>query len=179
MNTRIGAETAARVREHWGDILRSLAEGELVGPLCARLDLKPEWLRAYRQWEPNARQEWELAREQSADAFAEKALSLAMNPVQVIPQEGKEPLIMRIDPANARNAIDTLKWAARIRNPRLYSDKNTLDINVKTVDLTRIISDANARLAAARNPELAARAAGAVDAEILTLALPSALKDLF
>jgi hypothetical protein len=46
--------------------------------------------------------------------------------------------------------VDTLKWAARIRNPRLYGDKAQLDVNVRTLDLTRIISDAQARLAASR-----------------------------
>ena len=151
MNTRIGAETAARVATAWPEILRALAAGELVGKACARLGLKPEWLYAYRAQVHGARQEWEDARESSADAFAEEAVEVARNPVQVIPQgDGVEPLIVRVDPGHARNLVDTLKWAARIRNPRLYGDKAQLDVNVRTVDLTRIISDANARLAAAR-----------------------------
>ena len=132
-------------------MLRTLAQGGLVGKACERLGINPEWLYSYRAQVPGARQEWEDAREGSADAFAEQALGMALEPVQVIPQgEGKEPLIVRLEPAHARNAIDTLKWAARIRNPRLYGDKAQLDVNVRTVDLTRIISDANARLAAAR-----------------------------
>jgi hypothetical protein len=43
--------------------------------------------------------------------------------------------------------VDTLKWACAKRNPRTYSEKAQLDVNVKTLDLTRIISEANARLA--------------------------------
>ena len=160
MTTRISEQTRAEIRSAWPAIIEGLAAGELVHVLLARLALKPEWLRAYRSSEPNARQEWDDAREQSADSFAEKALDMALNPAQVInPGErgnetGTQPLIIRVDPAHARNAIDTLKWAARIRNPRLYSDKAQLDVNVRTVDLTRIISEANARLANGRAPRI-------------------------
>jgi hypothetical protein len=55
---------------------------------------------------------------------------------------------------HARTRIDTLKWAARVRNPRVYSEKQTVDLNVRSVDLTAIIRDANARLAQAREPRL-------------------------
>ncbi|HEY5636269.1 MAG TPA: hypothetical protein VIS77_05155, partial [Burkholderiales bacterium] len=72
-----------------------------------------------------------------------------------------------LDPAHARMRVDTLKWAARIRNPRLYGDKAQLDVNVRTVDLTRIIEAANARLAAAQ----AARAGHVVEGTLVRRAL--------
>lgn len=154
MTTRISEETRARITALWPDILNELAAGAFVVPMLARLGLKEEWLRAYRVGNPTAATEWANAREQSGDAFAERALEMALNPCQVIPskEEGGQPLIIKIDPAHARNAIDTLKWAARVRNPRTYGDKAQLDISVKTVDLTRIISEANARLARGRAP---------------------------
>lgn len=155
MAIRISDATRARITEVWPQILSRLADGEFIGPLLAQFGLKPDWLRAYRAENPVAYKEWAAAREESGDAFAERALEMALNPVQVIPQEdGKEPLVIKVDPAHARNAIDTLKWAARIRNPRAYSDKAQLDVNVRTVDLTRIIEEANARLAAGRAPRI-------------------------
>jgi hypothetical protein len=36
----------------------------------------------------------------------------------------------------------------------VYSEKQTVDLNVRSVDLTAIIRDANARLAQAREPRL-------------------------
>jgi hypothetical protein len=158
MGTSIGDETRAKVKAQWQFILTELEAGALVAPLLARLGLKPEWIRAYYAGDAQARQEWADARERSGDAFADRALEIALNPCQIIPpgekgnEKGNEPLIIPFEPAHARNAIDTLKWAARVRNPRAYSDKAQLDINVKTVDLTRIISEANARLARGRQP---------------------------
>lgn len=158
MTTRIGDELRAKIAALWPDILNELAAGAFVAPMLARLGLKPEQLRGFYATDPLARQQWADAREQSGDAFAERALEMALHPCQIInPGEkgnetGTQPLIIPVEPAHARNAIDTLKWAARVRNPRTYSDKAQLDINVKTVDLTRIINEANARLARGRAP---------------------------
>ena len=135
MATRIGDETAARIENAWPDLLDKLAAGSMVRVALADLGLKPEHVRAYLKANPSARTDWDDAREQSADAFMDDALEVAYN--------------REIDPAHARMRVDTLKWAARIRNPRLYGDKSQLDVNVKTIDLTRIITDAQARLAAA------------------------------
>jgi hypothetical protein len=104
--------------------------------VLARAGLNADAMRAYKLENPAAREEWEAAREASADAFMDEALDISNN--------------RDVDPAHARMKVDTLKWAARIRNPRLYGDKAQLDVNVRTLDLTRIISDAQARLAASR-----------------------------
>jgi hypothetical protein len=150
---RISPETHAHITAVWPAILEGLASGKLVRDILRDAGITSDMKRAYILTEPSAAKEWDEAREASADAFLDEAMDVARNTVDVIPQgEGKEPLIVRIDPAHARNRIDTLKWAARIRNPRLYGDKAQLDVNVRTVDLTAIILAANARLAASRAP---------------------------
>lgn len=136
MTSRISADTAARIAAAWPDILAGLASGRLVRDVLKDAGLTADMLRAYKAASAEARTQWDDAREQSADAFMDEALEVANND--------------KADPAHARVKIDTLKWAARIRNPRLYGDKAQLDVNVRTVDLTRIIEAANARLAAAQ-----------------------------
>lgn len=133
---RIGPETRERIRELWPTIIARLAAGDLIRTILKDCAITDPMKRAYLLTEPNAKAEWDEAREASADAFMDEALHTANTPA--------------VDSAHARTKIDTLKWAARIRNPRLYSDKATLDVNVRTVDLTRIISDAQARLEASR-----------------------------
>ena len=134
----ISKETRERISQHWPEILTALAAGELVAPLLARYGISRGEQRAYMA-DLARKAEWEEAREQSAHAFLEEAMEVARTP-------NSTP----VGAADARTRIDTLKWAARIRNPRLYGDKAQLDVNVRTVDLTRIIQDANARLAAAQ-----------------------------
>lgn len=155
MATRISPETAAQVRAAWPALLADVASGAGIKPAIEAHGLKTEWIRAFRGMDATAEAEWTRAKEESADAFSEEALDVARNPVKVIPpgapgnEEGTKPLIIRIDPASARVHVDTLKWIAAKRNPRTYSDKSQLDVNVRTLDLTRIIEAANARLAGA------------------------------
>lgn len=148
--TRISEETRERIRKAWPDVLAGLAAGELVRDVLARNGISSEMKRAFVLSEPGARESWDEAREASADALFDQALETANNG--------------DLDPAHARVKVDTLKWAARIRNPRLYGDKAQLDVNVRTVDLTRIIQDANARLAAAREPRT-------IEGEVLPMSL--------
>lgn len=144
----------------WPRLLAALADGELVKVMLAREGIDRNALRMFLSRYPERNAEWQRAKEDSAVAFMEEALEVARDPGDIarddkgepiIGKDGK-PLIIALDSAHARTRIDTLKWAARLRNPREYSDKAQLDINVKTVDLTRIISEANARLAAGRAP---------------------------
>lgn len=152
---KISTETAARVTQHWPDILGEIAAGELVRDALKRAGVSYGMIRAYIQGDAQRRKEWEDAREESADAFLDEAMGVARGSGDIVRDDkdaivyGKDgqPLIIRPDAALARVRVDTLKWAARIRNPRAYSDKAQLDVNVRTVDLTRIISEANARLA--------------------------------
>lgn len=151
MADRIGPETRERIRQAWPTILADIAAGELVGPSIAKHGLSNGELRAWRATEPGTQDEWEAAREASADAFADMALQVASSPAK--------------DAAHARTYVDTLKWAARTRNPRRYGEKQQVDLNVRTIDLTRIIADANARLSAARQQ--------AIEGEVLRQALPA------
>ena len=136
MENRIGPETRARIEDAWPVILERLAAGELVRDIMRDLKVSDGMKRAYLASAPNARTEWNTAREASADAFLDEVLATANSKPD--------------DAAHARTKIDALKWAARIRNPRLYGDRAQLDVLHSHVDLTAIIRDANARLAAQR-----------------------------
>lgn len=158
-NQRISPETSARIAAAWPTILGAFADGALVRDTLNELGFTRGMLRAYLANSPQARTEWDLAREESAHALMEDALEVAYN--------------RKVDPAHSRVLVDTLKWAARIRNPKLYGDKAQLDVNVRTVDLTRIIQDANARLASSQ-----ARALGDVSDAVLVDTGRKALSDL-
>lgn len=164
MNTRIGPELRAKIAAAWPAVCAAVADGGHVGNTYAAHGFTRGQAAAFLASDPEARRAWEEAREQSADTFFDQMLDIANNPGP--------------DPKDARVRFDTLRWIAGKRNPRYYGEKAQLDVNVKTVDLTAVIAQANDRLARARSPELAQRAAEAVDVEILTHALPDALKSL-
>ena len=132
----LSAERRARIAALWPDILARLAAGELIKGLLLEHNLTRIDLARFKTSTPNAIVEWDNAREASADSLYDEAMDEARASVD-------KELAQHV-----RTRIDTLKWAARIRNPRLYSDKSSIDVNVRTVDLTKIIQDANARLAA-------------------------------
>ncbi len=151
MTTRMSDDTRQRIAAAWPDIIGALANGAQVNVTLTKHGVSAPTARLYRLENPLAQSEWDAAREQSADALFDEALSIARDPFVDLGKNDKgEQVIVRRDSAHARTHIVTLKWAARIRNPRLYGDKQQLDVNVRTVDLTRIIQDANARLIHAR-----------------------------
>ena len=182
MNTRISDATRARILAAWPAILAELAEGELVRDVRARHGVSADELRAFRA-DPAREAEYQKAREDSADSFMDEALQVSKcAPRVVLDPKGEivrntagEPVVVEGDPAVARVRADTLKWAARIRNPRLYGDKQQLDVNVKTIDLTRTIAEANARLAQASRPALR----DVSDAELVVPLLAGSKPDLF
>jgi len=130
-------EQRARIAEAWPRLLAGLAAGDLIKTMLAREGLDRYHVSDYKLSVPGAKAAWDEARAASADSFMDEALDNARGPME--------------DPQAARVLIDTLKWAARIRNPAMYGDKSQVDVNVKTIDLTRIIQDANARLIAAQS----------------------------
>lgn len=137
MATRISEETAARIAAAWPDLLDQFAAGEVMAPHYARHGVTADQVRVWRvAGGPLRAQEWDAAREQSADAYADKVAEVANNPGP--------------DSGSARVRMDAYRWLAAKRKPAAYSDKAQLDVNVRTVDLTRIIEAANARLAAAQ-----------------------------
>lgn len=107
-----------------------------MAPVYAAAGVTADQVRVWRVEDAQRVKEWETAREQSADAYADQVAEVANNP--------------RLDSGHARVRIDALKWLAARRNPKTYGDKAQLDVNVRTIDLTRIIDAANARLEQAR-----------------------------
>lgn len=152
MATGISSETRDKVRQAWPVILNAIAAGALIRDTIAQHGISRQVISTYVLTEPGAKVQWDEAREASADALYDEAVEVARDPWEMTQPTDNSPAVkVRRDPQASRLLVDTLKWAARIRNPRLYGDKAQLDVNVKTVDLTRIISDANARLIAAQS----------------------------
>ena len=133
---RAGPETLARIAGVWQKLLDDVAAGDAVKDACAAAGVSRGQLRAYLREVPGARAEWDDAREESADAYFDELREVTYYP--------------GIDAAAARVKQQGLMWMAAKRCPRRYSDKAQLDVNVRTIDLTRIITDAQARLAAAQ-----------------------------
>lgn len=128
----ISAERAAAVAAVFPQILQAIREGARVDRTCAAhgLDRRDVW--AYWSKDPARRTEWYDAMKESADAFLDKAIDAAEN-------AGK-------DAKAARVQLAAYQWIAEKRDPERYGQRTRADINVRTVDLTRIIQDANARL---------------------------------
>lgn len=157
MSTRLGDDLRARLAAAWPELLAGIAAGDLVRDVMARLGVQYSHVRAYYLESEALRAEWEAARLESADAFMDEAVQAGRCKPELLRdekgaivwnQKTGEPVLIAPDAALARVRADTCKWAARIRNPHAYSDRAQLDVNVKTIDLTRIISEANQRLAA-------------------------------
>jgi hypothetical protein len=136
MAIRLSAETIARIAAAWDSLLQAVADGRPIGASILEHGFTPDMIRAYRRDNPAARADWEDARMQSADALAD----------QIVDTIGNN----EIDPQSARVRVDALKWLAAKRNPRVYSDRVDHNVTVRTVDLTRVIADARARIAARR-----------------------------
>lgn len=155
-DTRISSDTVKRLDAAWPALLDKVAEGEPIGKSIRAAGFTPDTVRCYWGMFPERRRAWDLAKEQSADALADQALDTAND--------------RDLDPQHARVKIDTLKWLAAKRNPRLYNDKQTIDLNVKTVDLTAVIQDANRRLQAAQQGRI-------IEGEVVRAALPQTTLD--
>jgi len=132
-NLRIGDETRARIAQAWSGLLSRIAAGGLIGRELQALGIERDSVRAYMASTQDARKEWDEAREASADAFFEDAIEITYNST---------------DPKLARAQVDALLRFAARRDPKRYSERQTLDVNMRTVDLTRIITEAQARVAA-------------------------------
>ena len=134
--SRLGEELKARIAAAWPAICDAVSEGAHVGDTFKRYGFTRGQCAAFQSYSPEGRADWEKAREASADSFFDQAQAIANSP-------GPDAKIARVK-------LQALQWLAGKRNPRAYGDRSVVDLNVRSVDLTRIISDANARLAAAR-----------------------------
>lgn len=133
---RLGDEARAKIARAWPDLLYAVASGGNIGEACAAAGVSRSAVYAYQAEFPEARTQWERAREESADSFADMVAGILNNPID--------------DAQVARVRMDGYRWLAAKRNPRVYSDKQQIDMNVRTVDLTRVIADARKRLEASR-----------------------------
>lgn len=147
--TDISKETTERITAAWPTMCARLAAGDLTRDIYKAAGFSQYVISAYRLAHPGAAKAWQEARQASADALYDEAMDNARADVD-------KELAQHV-----RTRIDTLKWAARIRNPALYGDKAQLDVNVRTVDLTAIIRDANARLANANTMRVVNDSSGA------------------
>lgn len=132
----ISNEKRALIAQHWPDILDKVRHGARIDLTSAEYGLTRADLWAYRHGKPELVAQWYDAIKDSADAFVDRM-------VEVMDEAGK-------DAKAARVRLAGLQWIAEKRDPDRYGQRTRADINVKTVDLTRIIQDANARLAAAK-----------------------------
>lgn len=135
-NQRISEETRARIDSLWPTILDAIAAGAEIRKTLAVYDVSPDMARAYMANGPELRAQWDSAKEDSADAYFDKVVDLSNNP--------------GADPHRARLQADLWRWLAGKRNPRTYSDKQSIDLNVRTIDVTQTLIAAQARLEAAR-----------------------------
>jgi hypothetical protein len=136
MPTRISPEKAVRCAAAWDDVLERIRNGSRIDYACAEHDLVRADMWAFRQGKPDLVAAWYDALKDSADAFVDQM-------AHVMEDADK-------DAKAARVRLAGLQWIAEKRDPDRYGQRTRADINVKTVDLTAIIKDANARLAASK-----------------------------
>jgi hypothetical protein len=136
----INEHKRALIAQHWPDILDKIRHGARIDLTAAEYDLTRADLWAYRHAKPDLVAQRYDAIKDSADAFVDQM-------VRVMDDAGK-------DAKAARVRLAGLQWIAEKRDPDRYGQRTRADINVKTVDLTAIIRDANARLAAAKQGQI-------------------------
>ena len=136
MPSTLAPDTRQRIADAWSDILQAVRDGARVDQTCERYGISTSQLWLYRNGVPELRDQWRDAMKDSADAYVQKAIQVA--------EEAEK------SPKAARVKASIYQWVAEKRDPDKYGQRTRADINVKTVDLTGIIADANARLAAAR-----------------------------
>lgn len=131
-------------------ICERLAEGESLRSICRDEDM-PGMSTIFRflRDEANeaARQQYAQAREDQADADADK-----------ISEQADLVAAGKADPQAARVAIDAWKWAAGKRKPKVYGDKLAIggadDLPpVRTIDATRLSDDALRQIMAATDAD--------------------------
>ncbi|MFO0253745.1 MAG: hypothetical protein ACK52V_06485 [Betaproteobacteria bacterium] len=136
MASSLSPETRQRIADAWPGILQAIRDGERADKTCAAHGFSPAQVWLFRNAAPELRAAWQDAMKDSADAFFNRAIAAAENAAE--------------NPKAARVMLAAYQWAAEKRDPDKYGQRTRADINVKTVDLTGIIADANARLIAAR-----------------------------
>ena len=133
----ISAETRAAIDKAWPSILEAVATGRATLEQAAT-DLAGIGVRSvqrYARQTPGAREELDQALADGADILVERLPSLIMT----VP-----------DARRARVLADIILKIATARDPKRYGMRASMDVNVRTLDLTNIIAGAQARLEAGR-----------------------------
>jgi hypothetical protein len=84
---------------------------------------------------PERREQYELARADQADYFADMLAGV-----------NAKLLAGKIDPASARALSDNLKWAAKVGRPERYGDRSQVDLNVSRSDAPETADELRARI---------------------------------
>jgi hypothetical protein len=157
----------ARVAAAWPDLIERIAAGEEVRHAIAAVGLKRDAVRSYRALEPDADEQWKAARQDYAQSLFDEVMQIARS-------RSKD----QIEATDKRELLNHLRWSLQKLDPKNYSDKAQLDINVKSMDLTRIIEAANARILARVTPNIAVLAPTRAQAQIEDAELVRSLEDL-
>jgi hypothetical protein len=143
----VSPETRAAIERVWPEILDAVATCELTleGAALKLAKVGVRSVQRYARETPGARKELD-------DALLDGAeLSVAR-----IPQ-----MVMEMPDARRARVLAEYLWKiAASRDPQRFGQSARMQLDVRTVDLTRIIQDANARLAASRPPALIEHATG-------------------
>jgi hypothetical protein len=134
MATRISRETFAAIESDWLDILDAIADGQTIADV---VELKPYSRSSVYAFRRESTQD---VRNAFHDAVKESAQADMDTLRATISSED-------LDPRHARNRINGLMWLIEKKDPDRYGQRVRADFNVKTLDLNRIIADANDRLA--------------------------------
>ena len=140
MANRISDETRARIALAWDDLLALVANGKTMAFILKAHPFTVTQIRGYRELIPGARQEWNDARKESAQAFLDQLMEVANNP--------------DIDPPRARVQIDSLRFLIERLDPDSFSPRTRAEITHKVIDLNQAIRDANLRLAQSRHERI-------------------------
>lgn len=112
-----------------------MAEGMSLKNACALPGMPARstfyfWMSNYR----DVLDMYTRAREERADLYADEIIDIADAPLEMLPDDDKEAT--EEDKAKARKAleqrrqmIDARKWAAAKLNPKVYSERQNLDVN--------------------------------------------------
>lgn len=134
----ISDSTRAAVAAAWQDILDAVAQCTLTLEAAALVHagLGVRSVQRYARETPGARAELDAALLDGAELMVAR-----------IPE-----IILRTpDARRARVLAEYTYKIAASRDPQRFGERSRVDLNVRTVDLTSIIKDANARLIAQRN----------------------------
>lgn len=134
----------ARVTAAWPELLERVAAGEEVRHAIVAVGLARGAVRSYRALEPGADDEWQQARQDYAQSLFDEVMTLA-----------RTKSADQVAASDKRELLNHMRWTLQKLDPKNYSDKAQLDINVKSMDLTRIIEAANARILARTAPNIA------------------------